>query len=97
MSIDIESETVISLGAACREFPPNGRSNATMARYIQKGIRGVKLETVKIGGRRYTSREAIARFITAQNAADAPQVAITPQQRRKQAEAARAELRKAGV
>jgi len=64
--IDIETETVIGLGEGSREFPPRGISDATMARYIQKGIRGVKLEIFKIGGRRYTSKEAIDRFIVAQ-------------------------------
>lgn len=98
MGIDIQTETVIGIGAGCREFPPNGIAEATMARYIQKGIGGVKLETIKIGGRRYTSKEAIARFIAAQNADDAPAApVITASQRRKQSEAARTELQKMGI
>ena len=104
MGIDIQTETVIGIGAGCREFPPDGIADATIARYIQKGVKikatgeFVKLETIKIGGRRYTSKEAIARFIAAQNAADVPAIpAITPAQRRRQSEAARLALQEAGI
>lgn len=104
MAIDYTTETIITLGEACREFPPNGVSDATIARLIQKGLKikslgiFIKLETVKIGGRRFTSKEAIARFIAAQNAEDAPAApVITATQRRKQSEAARTELEKMGI
>ena len=104
MGIDIQTETVIGIGAGCREFPPNGVADATMGRFIQKGVKikalgiFVKLETIKIGGRRYTSKEAIARFIAAQNADDVPAApGITPAQRRRQSEAARLALQEAGL
>ena len=104
MGIDIQTETVISIGAACREFPPDGISDATAGRFIQKGVKVkatgeiVRLETFKIGGRRYTSKEAIARFIAAQNADDAPATAaITPTQRRRQAQAAQRALQEVGL
>jgi hypothetical protein len=58
----------------------------------------VKLETLKSGGRRLTSREAIARFIAAQNAADVPAApTITATQRRRQSEAARLALQEMGL
>jgi hypothetical protein len=104
MGIDFESETIITIGAGCREFPPNGVSDATMARFIQRGVKVkalgifVKLETAKIGGRRFTSKEAIARFIAAQNADDVPAaLAITPAQRRRQAQAAQKALQEVGL
>ena len=97
MAIDFEAETIITLGEACRAFPPNGISDATMARWIQKGVKGVKLETLLIGGRRVTSREAIARFITAQNPDQSPAVQFTPAQRRRQSDAARQALQEAGI
>ena len=104
MAIDYETENIITLGEACRAFPPNGVSDATMARWIQRGVKVkslgtfVKLETLVIGGRRTTSREAITRFIAAQNAADTHATpAITPAQRRRQSEAARTELERMGV
>jgi len=97
MTIDYEAETIVSLGEACRSFPPDGISDATMARWIQRGVRGVKLETLMIGGRRFTSKEAICRFIAAQNADEQPAPAITPAQRRRQSEAARQALQEAGI
>ena len=103
MTINVETETVITLGEGCREFPPNGISTATMARLIQKGIKVkplnsvVKLETIVICGRRYTSREAISRLIAAQNPESAPTPVITANQRQRQSEAARVELERMGV
>ena len=104
MAIDYETENIITLGEACRAFPPNGISDATMARWIQRGVKVksggdfVKLETIVIGGRRLTSREAIGRFIAAQNADDTHAPAkITPAQRRRQSEAARQALQEAGI
>ena len=97
MAIDFEAETIITLGEACRAFPPNGISDATMARWIQKGVKGVKLETLLIGGRRVTSKEAICRFIQTQNAEEQPAAVITPAQRRRQSEAARQALQESGI
>jgi len=103
MGIDYETESIITLGEACRAFPPNGVSDATMARWIQRGVSVkslgtfVKLETLLIGGRRVTSKEAIGRFIAEQNAPEVPAAAITPSQRRRQSEAARTELERIGV
>lgn len=98
--IDTEVETVISFNDARSAFPGIDRrlSLATLHRWRLNGVRGVKLETVLIGGLRYTSREAISRFIAAQNADDTPPApVITPSQRKRQSEAARAELKKMGV
>jgi hypothetical protein len=39
-------------------------SAATLWRWALRGIRGIQLETVMIGGRRFTSSQAIARFMT---------------------------------
>jgi|GEM_PF-648450 len=99
MSIDVQTETLVSFSDARSAFPGIDRrlSLATLHRWRLHGVRGVRLETVLIGGLRYTSREAIDRFIQAQNAADVPAAVITPAQRRRQSEAARAELERAGV
>lgn len=100
MTIDVQTETVVSFSDARSAVPGIDRrvSLATLHRWRLNGVRGVKLETVLIGGLRYTSREAIVRFIALQNADDTPAVpAITPIQRRKQSEAARVELQKMGV
>ncbi len=97
MGIDVESETVITLSEACRLIPPSGVSPATMARWIQRGVRGAKLATIVIGGRRFTSREAISGFIAAQNADDSPTPTVSPAQRTRQAKAAQQELARAGI
>ena len=97
MSIDPDTETIITLGEACRAIPPKGISPATMARWIQRGVRGAKLQTILIGGRRLTSREALARFFAAQNATESPAPAITAKQRRKQGETADRLLQDAGI
>lgn len=100
MTIDVQTETVVSFSDARSAFPGIDRrlSLATLHRWRLNGVRGVKLETVLIGGLRYTSREAIARFIAAQNADDTPAApVITASQRRQQSEAARTELEKMGV
>ncbi len=60
--IDIDHETMRLLSRAPKDVP--GRpSISTLMRWASKGIRGVVLETVLIGGRRYTSVEAIGRFV----------------------------------
>ena len=100
MTLDVQKEMVVSFSDARSAFPGIVRrlSLATLHRWRLNGVRGVKLETVLIGGLRYTSLEAITRFIQAQNADDTPAVpAITPTQRRKQSEAARTELERMGV
>jgi len=98
MSIDPDIETILTLGEACRAVPPIGVSPATMARWIQRGVRGgTRLETILIGGRRLTSKAALARFFEAQNAGDSTVPSISPKQRAAQSQAARRELEKLGI
>jgi hypothetical protein len=100
MTIDVQSETLVSFSDARSAFPGNVRrlSLATLHRWRLNGVRGVKLATVLIGGLRYTSLEAIVRFIAAQNAADVPAApTITATQRRRQSEAARLALQEMGL
>lgn len=62
MSIEIGTETVLSLTEAAKIAP--GRPHlATIWRWCQRGVRGVKLETIVVGGRRFTTTEALERFI----------------------------------
>ena len=66
--IDLREETPIGLTAIKR--PGGGRINAATAfRWVQRGIRGVKLESLLIGGQRYTTEEALQRFFVAATAA----------------------------
>ena len=64
--IDHEHEHLLSMTAAAKTLP--GKPDvATLWRWRTAGCRGVKLETMLYGGRRYTSSEAIRRFLNAIN------------------------------
>lgn len=67
MTINIATETIISLTAAAKRLPRlrNDRpvSATTIWRWYRAGIRGVNLETIIIGGTRATSVEALDRFL----------------------------------
>jgi hypothetical protein len=94
---DVHGESLVSIPDSCRIIP--GRPHlATVYRWFTKGVRGgIKLETVLVGGRRFTSREAVQRFVDrlSGDRGDAVQ-ARTPKQRQRAAEAANQELAKAG-
>jgi hypothetical protein len=49
--------------AEARVATPGKPDPSTLWRWAHRGVRGVRLETILIGGRRYTSAEAMARFI----------------------------------
>lgn len=95
--IDIGSEDILTLSEAGRAVPPKGVSPACMARWITTGVRGVVLETVRVGGRRLTSKEALARFFAAQNRDESAMPTVTPSQRRRQAVTADRLLAEAGL
>ena len=59
-------EKLIPLSEA-RLLLPGQVAPQTLERWIREGIRGVKLEVVYCGKRRYTSEEAIQRFLEGQN------------------------------
>ena len=65
--IDPSAETLIPFVAARQVFPGRhgrGVSLSTLHRWKRHGVRGVRLETVLVGGVRYTSREALNRFVS---------------------------------
>lgn len=61
MSIDISSETLLSFPEAAKRIPGHPHLSS-LHRWRLHGVKGIKLETVKVGGRRYTSVEALHRF-----------------------------------
>lgn len=76
------NENLTKIQDAGGSFPyPVGRK--AIERYFRHGVRGVKLETVLIGNRRFTSTEAIERFLRATNKPPAghegPQRMTTPE------------------
>jgi len=94
--IDVKTEKIVPFQKAGRKFPEN-RHVSTIHRYRLRGVRGIKLETILIGGIRYTSEEAIQRFIDSLNSAGSPAPAISPAQRQRQSEAARVALQEMGI
>lgn len=74
--IDTTREEVFPLAKAL-EFVPGRPNLSTLYRWCFKGVKGVRLETVCIGGTRMTSRKALERFFQATTlAADA--LLVTP-------------------
>jgi len=68
------SEDVLSLSDARREIHALGGvrpDQSSIVRWCTKGVAGTKLESVRIGNRLVTSRQAITRFIHARTAATA--------------------------
>jgi hypothetical protein len=65
--IDWTQESLVPLPDAGAHFPSHPHRN-TLARWARSGVRGALLETMVIGSRRYTTREAINRFIALLNA-----------------------------
>jgi len=62
-SVRLLEETLVTLTEATRLFPVKGCSRASVERWVRCGSRGVILESILICGKRYTSKEAINRFI----------------------------------
>lgn len=67
----------ISLAKATRLFasPPH---IATLHRWTTQGVRGVRLQTWIVGGKRVTTPAAVERFLTALNATDEPSEPVEP-------------------
>jgi hypothetical protein len=67
--IDTTVEKLITFSEAARVVPSRhpGRKLATVTvwRWAEYGVQGIKLESVYVGGSRYTSREALQRFAMA--------------------------------
>jgi hypothetical protein len=96
--IDVTSEQLLTLSEATRLLP--GRVHvSTVHRWRLRGVQGIHLETAVVGGRRYTSREALARFSEAVTAArDGISISIrSPAARERAVIRAERELEAAGI
>ena len=63
--IDLSTERVVTLSEATRHVPGRGgkRPNVcTIYRWGDRGLNGVRLETLQVGGTKCTSIEALQRF-----------------------------------
>jgi len=62
MAIDAKTEHLLTFAQLASKVPPNGTHVCTVYRWADKGCRGQKLETLMVGGRRYSTFEALLRF-----------------------------------
>ena len=99
MSIDLTTETPITLAEAARSLPGGPVHVSTIHRWRMKGCRGVRLGSFLRGGIRHTTNAAIARFFDAVTAAADGEA--TPVRSSKQRDnaicAAERELESAGI
>jgi len=104
--IDISTEEVLTFSEACKRIPSRRRGKApniaTLYRWTNQGIRGVRLEYVMVGGTRCTSVEALQRFFDrlterAEERLLEPPVKPRSATRCKQIEAAERRLKVAGI
>ena len=94
---DLMTET-LRLPAEAAKYAPGKVHVSTIVRWMLTGIAGgLKLESIKCGGRRYTSREAIARFAERCTDPDTETSSRSARQRDRAAEKAGDELAAMGV
>ena len=98
MALDFSQEQFLTLTEAAASLPGKVHKN-TLVRWHLKGVKGVHLETVMIGGRRYTSQESIQRFVerTTTAADGKPTPARTSRQRDLAVKQAEEELSSQGI
>ncbi len=64
--IDIRTEHLVTLSQLVKTLPPRRQQRpvhpATVYRWRNPGIRGVRLECIRVGGTWHTSMEAFQRF-----------------------------------
>ena len=100
MAINFGREKLLTYGEAAQLLPKGSRpSYSTFWRWWNRGIRGVRLETVLVGGKRFTTAEAMQRFADALSARDVDRFPAdcSPRRRERNHSSAEAELRRQGV
>lgn len=101
MAIDL-NETIITLSHAARLCPARRGGKPThvscIYRWTTRGLKGVVLEVIQVGGTRCTSREALDRFFNRLTFGGAQHCRYrTPAQRQRAAERAARELEREGA
>jgi hypothetical protein len=75
--INLLTERVASLAALARSLPPGRRGRPThprtLYRWATRGLGGVRLEVIRVGGRTCSSYEALQRFVDALSATGTPE------------------------
>lgn len=95
---DLLNEDRLTMGELARQEELNP---CTIWRWTGRGVKGVRLETFSIGGRRFTTQQAFQRFVAATTAAangqDPTPASRTNRQRESAIARAERELEKAGI
>jgi hypothetical protein len=108
MAIDLFSDEIVSLREAAKRLPvrrAGKRPNvATLYRWCSEGVRGVRLDSILVGGVRCTSAQALQNFCDTLTAAAEPgqptgsvRPSSAPSNRRKEIAAAERRLARAGI
>jgi hypothetical protein len=100
VAIDIRLEPPIKFNDAAKLLAESGHpSMTTWWRWWKKGIRGILLETIVIGGRRYTTAAALQRFVEAlsERSTDHRDGARSPRMRQLEQVRAEQELNEADI
>lgn len=100
MTIDLTRDDLIHISQVAKQFPgPSGkpRSLRSVHRWIQEGVRGVKLEAAPAGSSWYTTREAIEEFSRRLAESRTKEPASQPPRSNPRHEAAMAKLRARGM
>lgn len=67
MNSQLLGESLVKLVQAGKLIPGGGVTPGCIERWIRKGVNGAVLEICRVGRIRYTSKEAIQRFLEAVN------------------------------
>ena len=101
MAINSLTENLFPLAAATSQLPRRRQGKkahtATVYRWAQRGLRGVRLETLRVGGTLCTSREALQRFFERLTDTDSPPPSVPSVSRKASIEKADAELARLGI
>jgi hypothetical protein len=99
--INLLTEHVVHLVEAARLVPPGPRGRpphlSTLLRWINPGVRGVRLEAGRLGGRWVTSRETLQRFVDRLTAAPAGPTAALRRGELRTVDATEQELARLGI
>ena len=99
--IDIQNETVVSFAEASKHLPKRRAGKrphvATLYRWAQQGVRGVKLETIQVGRTLCTSLEALQRFCEQCTDPSSRSPSSTSKSREREIKKTECELAEAGI
>ena len=80
--IDLKEESVLSLVEAAKKLPRRRAGKkphvATLYRWASHGLKGIRLETIQVGGTLCTSIEALQRFFERLSGPRSESAIVTP-------------------